>query len=87
MDIDELIRGWRINYGMDTRTPMEAAQWWRDYARGRDLCAPTGTILALGAAIEEIERLSAELKKIIETSPFNGGHMQQIARKALGEEK
>lgn len=52
----ETIRVWRINYGLDTRTPEEAMRWW---AREMHGCAPAGAVAALGICLNEIERLYA----------------------------
>jgi hypothetical protein len=51
----ETIRVWRINYGLDTRTPAEAMRWW-DTQVGH---APPGAVAALGICLDEIERLRA----------------------------
>ena len=45
---------WRINYGLDKRTPAQAAQWWGDNLRG---LAPSGAVAALGVALDEIDAL------------------------------
>ena len=45
------IDGWRINYGLDKRTPAEAAQWWSDRLGGM---APAGAVAALGVALDEL---------------------------------
>lgn len=45
------IDGWRINYGLDKRTPAEAAQWWSDKLGG---LAPAGAVAALGVALDEL---------------------------------
>ena len=52
---------WRVNYGLDKRTPRDAAQWWHDNLGGH---APSGCVAALGVALDEIDRLNAELSKI-----------------------
>lgn len=44
---------WKVNYGLE-KTPTEIAAAWGNWA-------PTGAILALRAAVAEIERLRAEL--------------------------
>ena len=46
---------WRTNYGLDKRTPSEAAAWWHDNCGG---LAPSGSVAALGVALYEIERQS-----------------------------
>ena len=45
---------WRINYGLDTRSPADAARYWSDTCAGM---APAGAVAALGLALAEIERL------------------------------
>jgi len=52
----ETIRVWRINYGLDTRTPAEAMRWWD----ARMSSAPAGAVAALGHCLDEIERLYAQ---------------------------
>jgi hypothetical protein len=52
---------WRINYGLDKRTPAQAAQWWSDNLRG---LAPSGCVAALGVALDELEALRNELARI-----------------------
>jgi len=61
---DKTIECWKINYGFHDKTPMEAAQWWRDQNGGRDLSAPVGAVLALAAAVEEIERLRGIIENL-----------------------
>jgi len=58
---DETIECWKINYGLDTRNPMDAAKWWSDNFNGM---APAGAVAALGCAIIEIERIQNETKRI-----------------------
>ena len=55
-----MLSDWRINYGLDTRTPAEAMRWWYDRMDGK---APAGAVAALGLCIDEIERLTANIKK------------------------
>lgn len=57
----ETIRVWRINYGLDTRTPEEAMRWWSGEMHGR---APAGAVAALGLCLDEIDRLRAENEKL-----------------------
>jgi len=54
----KMLSDWRINYGLDTRTPAEAMRWWYDRMDGK---APAGAVAALGLCIDEIERLRAAL--------------------------
>jgi len=60
---DKMLAGWRINYGLDTRTPAEAMRWWYDRMDGK---APAGAVAALGFCIDEIERLRADQSRQIE---------------------
>ncbi len=53
---DETINCWKINYGLDKRTPEEAMRWWFNACNSM---APAGAVAALGLALEEIERLKA----------------------------
>ena len=54
---DGTIRTWRINYGLDKRTPAQAAQWWYDNFDGK---APAGAVAALGVALDELDALRKE---------------------------
>lgn len=56
----KMLSDWRINYGLDTRTPAEAMRWWHDNMDGK---APAGAVAALGLCIDEIERLRNALWK------------------------
>jgi hypothetical protein len=47
---------WRVNYGLDKRTPAQAAKWWSDRLGG---FAPSGCVAALGIALDELEALRA----------------------------
>ena len=53
----DTIKCWRINYGLDKRTPEEAMRWWNANCDGM---APAGAVAALGLALDEIERLLAK---------------------------
>jgi hypothetical protein len=53
----ETINCWKINYGLDDKTPGEAANWWSDRLDGK---APAGAVAALGVALDEIARVTAE---------------------------
>lgn len=55
----ELIQCWKINYGLDKRTPEEAARWWSENLNGM---APAGAVAALGFCIKEIENKNLEVK-------------------------
>lgn len=54
---DDMIQSWKANYGLDKRTPEDAARWWHDVFNGM---APAGAVAALGLCIQEIERLRGE---------------------------
>jgi hypothetical protein len=58
--VDEtLISDWRINYGLDARSPADAMRWWHQNMDGK---CPAGAVAALGLCINEIEHLRAELE-------------------------
>jgi hypothetical protein len=50
----DMIDCWRINYGLDKRTPEEAMRYWHANLDG---LAPAGAVAALGLALDEIDRL------------------------------
>ena len=54
----ETINCWKLNYGLDNRTPADAVQWWHDNDNGR---APAGAVAALGLCLDEIEALKATI--------------------------
>jgi hypothetical protein len=57
----KVVADWKTNYGLLTRSPKEASQYWRDQSQiGAECSAPAGAVAALGTAIQEIERLWAE---------------------------
>tara|TARA_R110000868_G_scaffold8110_1_gene41863 strand:- start:481 stop:753 length:273 start_codon:yes stop_codon:yes gene_type:complete len=45
----EMIETWRTNYGLDKRSPAEAARWWSDKYDG---LAPAGAVAAFGYLLE-----------------------------------
>lgn len=45
----EFIETWRINYGLDKRSPEDAARWWSDKYDG---LAPAGAVAAFGYLLE-----------------------------------
>ena len=61
----QMLSDWRANYGLDKRTPIKAMHWWQDNMDGK---APAGVVAALGLCINEIERLTASLKRANETA-------------------
>lgn len=79
MDLDETISCWKINYGLADKTPQQAAEWWRHAAGGSDIAAPVGAILALAAAIEQIEKLRAELDVARIDLSVSVGHLSRLA--------
>jgi ABC-type dipeptide/oligopeptide/nickel transport system permease component len=54
---DATIAAWRMNYGLDKRTPAQASKWWADAMLGM---APAGCVAALGVALDELESLRKE---------------------------
>lgn len=60
---DDLVECWRINYGLDKRSPEEAHRWWAERCNGM---APAGVVAALGLALLELDVLRAELALRIE---------------------
>ena len=55
-----MIDCWRVNYGLDRRTPAEAAKWWSDTMRG---FAPSGCVAALGVALDELAALRKDAER------------------------
>jgi hypothetical protein len=54
------INCWKLNYGLDNRTPADAMRWWHDNDNGR---APAGAVAALGLCLDEIEALKATISR------------------------
>lgn len=54
----DMIDAWRINYGLEKRSPQDAMRWWHDQSNGM---APAGAVAALGMCLIELERLRAAL--------------------------
>ena len=50
----DMIDAWLINYGLDKRSPGEAARWWCDEMEGK---APAGAVAALGLLLQERETM------------------------------
>lgn len=64
----DTIATWRINYGLEGRTPAEAAKYWQDGIYG---AAPSGAVAVLGTCINEFERLRSDydlLKRAVNES-------------------
>jgi hypothetical protein len=57
----EMVKCWRINYGLDTRTPEEAGRWWHDGLQGK---SPAGAVAALGLALQKVDKVMAENKRL-----------------------
>ena len=57
----EVIDCWRKNYGLDKRTPAEAARWWHD---NLDRKAPAAVVAALGIALDDLDMLRAEIERL-----------------------
>ena len=58
----ETINCWKLNYGLDNRTPADAMRWWHDNDNGR---APAGAVAALGLCLDEIEALKATISRLL----------------------
>jgi hypothetical protein len=56
----KMIDCWRISYGLDTRSPADAAKWWGDMVCG---LVPAGCVAALGLALNELEGLRKEAER------------------------
>lgn len=56
----DTINCWKLNYGLDNRTPADAMRWWHDNDNGR---APAGAVAALGLCLDEIEALKATISR------------------------
>lgn len=52
----DMIDCWRVNYGLDTRSPADAARWWDEHYKGM---APAGAVAALGLLLAERATLDA----------------------------
>lgn len=71
---DESINCWRINYGLDQRTPAAAMCWWSERANGM---APAGAVAALGLCLQEIERLRAQAQADAMQLVTTGGQAEE----------
>jgi hypothetical protein len=78
---EKLISDWRINYGLDTRSPADAMRWWHDHMDGK---CPAGAVAALGLCIDEIERLRSERLAFAQECDDLLAELAE-ARRALGE--
>ena len=50
----ETVDCWRANYGLDARSPADAARYWSDTCAGM---APAGAVAALGLLLQERDAL------------------------------
>ena len=83
----EVIDCWRINYGLDKRSPAEAAKWWEMNCQG---FAPSGAVAALGTALDEIDRLRADIHSCHPVCTRAGcvnDRLLRVAQKRAAEEK
>jgi hypothetical protein len=72
----DMIACWKVNYGLDTRTPADAMRYWDERCNGM---APAGAVAALGLCIEHIERLRAELAE----ARRDAEHWREARRSAI----
>ena len=56
----ESIACWRVNYGLDTRSPEDAMRYWSERCAGM---APAGAVAALGFALLELEALRKDAER------------------------
>ncbi|MBP9032541.1 MAG: hypothetical protein KBG29_01520 [Pseudomonadales bacterium] len=63
MITDDHIKCWKINYGLDNKSPADAMRWWNDNNNGM---APAGAVAALGLCLEEMERMRATIERLRE---------------------
>lgn len=56
-DWEAAIEAWRMNYGIVKGDPMAAEKVWSRFDTG----APVGAVVALGIALDEIERLREQV--------------------------
>jgi len=83
MITDDHIKCWKINYGLDNKSPADAMRWWNDNNNGM---APAGAVAALGLCLEEMERMRATLERLREAlESIAGGEIYpvQVALDAL----
>ena len=82
----EMVDCWRANYGLDARSPADAARYWVDTCAGM---APAGAVAALGLLLQERERwvtAAAAALEVLDDLPAwsNAAHACKLLRDALG---
>ena len=65
----------KMTYSLDRRSPVDAAEWWQVHGGS----APTGTVVSLGYALLEIERL----RSVIRHAYFSMPDMWLVAQQTL----
>lgn len=65
----------KCSFSLDRRSPVDAAEWWRVHCGS----APTETIVSLGYALLEIERL----RSVIRHAYFSMPDMWLVAQQTL----
>ena len=58
MVTQEMVDCWRVNYGLDKRTPEDAMRYWAETVYG---CSPAGAVAALGLVLEERDQMRLAL--------------------------
>ena len=82
----DMVDCWRANYGLDARSPADAARYWVDTCAGM---APAGAVAALGLLLQERERwvtAAAAALEVLDDLPAwsNAAHACKLLRDALG---
>ena len=72
-----MVECWRINYGLNERSPSDAMRWWTDNNGGM---APAGAVAALGLLLQEREELAAEVERVTaERDNYHDSMIDEIA--------
>lgn len=74
---DDMIACWKGHYGLDQRSPRDAARSWADRYAGM---APAGAVEALGLCFQEIERLRSAAKVFEKPSAWMSAESAQRLR-------
>lgn len=82
MITDQMAADWRANYGLKTRTPQEAAQWWNDNLGGK---APAGAVAAVGLLLQERERHAKQRQRWADKCDDLADHADDHTRASLRE--